>query len=58
MLQARRSQVRLPMGTQISFSVPNPSSHTMALRFTQPVAEISTGRFLGRKRGQRVRLTA
>jgi hypothetical protein len=36
-----------------SFSAPNHSSNTIA----QPVAEMSIGRFMGIKRGRRVRLT-
>jgi hypothetical protein len=59
MLQAGSSRVRLPMGPLISFlSAPNLSSRTMATEFTQPVTKMSTGRLLGVKRGQCVRVTA
>jgi hypothetical protein len=47
MLQAGRSQVRLPMRSLIFFSAPNPSSHIMTPEFTQPLTEMSTRRFLG-----------
>jgi hypothetical protein len=56
MLQAERSRVRIPTGSLIFFSAPNPSSCAMAW-FTQPVSEMSTGRLLWVKRGRRVRLT-
>jgi hypothetical protein len=57
-LWAGGSRVRLLIGSLICFSAPNPSSRrTMAPRFTQPVAEMSSGRFQGVKRGRRVRLT-
>jgi hypothetical protein len=42
MLQAGRSWVRFPMRTVYFFSWPNPSSHTMALRLTQPLTKMST----------------
>jgi hypothetical protein len=45
MLQVGRSWVRVHMRSLIFFflfSLPNPSSHTMALRFTQPLTEMST----------------
>jgi hypothetical protein len=41
MLQARRLQVWVPM-RWIFFNLPNPSSHTMALRSTQPLSDMST----------------
>jgi hypothetical protein len=44
-------------GSLIFFSVPNPSSHTMAPEFTKRVTEMNTGRFPGIKRGRCVRLT-
>jgi hypothetical protein len=44
------------------FNLPNPSSRTMALRWTQPLTEMSTGNilgmFLGVKGGRSVGLTA
>jgi hypothetical protein len=42
----------------IYFSAHNKSSRTMAAGFTQPITELSTGRYLGVKRSRRVRLTA
>jgi hypothetical protein len=61
MLQAGRSRDRIPMRSLDFFNVPNPSSHTMALRSTQPVTETSTRNilemFLGVKGGRRVELT-
>jgi hypothetical protein len=56
-LQAGRSRARLPMRSRFFSGTPNPSSDTMAPRFTQPVTEMSTGRFLGVERCRRVRLT-
>jgi hypothetical protein len=56
MLQAGRSPVQVPDEMDF-FNLPNPSSHTMALRSTQPVAEMSTRNFPGGKRGQCVGLT-
>jgi hypothetical protein len=41
MLQAGRPPVRVPDEVDF-FSLPNPSSRTMALRSTQPVTEMST----------------
>jgi hypothetical protein len=37
MLQAGRSRVRVPMRSLYDFSLPNPSSRTRALGFTQPL---------------------
>jgi hypothetical protein len=63
MLQAGRSQVRVPMRLlNFVFNLPNPSSRTMALGFTQPVTEINARNrkksFGGVERGHRVRLTS
>jgi hypothetical protein len=44
MLQARRSWVGVLIRSLDLFSLPNPSSRTMALGFTQPLTEISTRR--------------
>jgi hypothetical protein len=44
MLQAGRAPVRVPDEVVI-FSLPNPSSRTMALRSTQPLTEMSTSSF-------------
>jgi hypothetical protein len=41
MLQAGRSRGRIPM-RWIFFNLPNPSSSTMALGFTEPLTEMST----------------
>jgi hypothetical protein len=42
MLQAGRSRLRFPMRSlNFFFSLPNPSSRTMALKLTQYLAEIS-----------------
>jgi hypothetical protein len=46
MQQAGRSRVRVPM-RWIFFSLPNPSSLTMALGSTQPLTEMSTMDFPG-----------
>jgi hypothetical protein len=46
-LQAGRSRIRIPMRSLEFFSWLNPSSHTVALKLTQPLKEISTGFFLG-----------
>jgi hypothetical protein len=46
MLQAGRSLVRIVDEVNY-FNLPNPSSHTMALRSTQPLAEMSTRNFPG-----------
>jgi hypothetical protein len=51
------SRVQLPLGLLIFFSAPHPVSRIMVLGTTKPVTEISTGRFLGVKRGRCVRLT-
>jgi hypothetical protein len=48
MLQAGRSRDRIPM-RWIFFSLPSPSSRTMALEFTQPLAEMSTRNHPGGK---------
>jgi hypothetical protein len=50
MLQAGMSRVRFPMKSLDFFSLPNPSSRTMALGFTQPITEISTRDLPGGKR--------
>jgi hypothetical protein len=47
MLQAGRSRVRNPMRSENFVSLPNPSSRTMAVEFTQPVTEMSTKKFFG-----------
>jgi hypothetical protein len=41
MLGAGRSQVRVPMRSNF-INLPNPSSRTMTLAFTQPLAEMNT----------------
>jgi hypothetical protein len=41
MLKAGRSRVRVPIRSLNFFSLPNPSSRATALRFTQPLKEIS-----------------
>jgi hypothetical protein len=46
MLQAGRSPVRVQDEVDI-FSLPNPSSRTMALGSTQPLTQISTRNFRG-----------
>jgi hypothetical protein len=52
MLQTGMSRVRVPMRSLIFFSLPNPSSRTMTLVFTQPLTEMSTRRsFWGVKCG-------
>jgi hypothetical protein len=48
MLQAGRSPVRVPDEVDF-FNLPNPSSHTMALGLTQPLAEMSTRNLPGGK---------
>jgi hypothetical protein len=55
MLQARRSQVRVPDEVDF-FNLPNPSSHTMALGLTQLLTEMRI--FLGVKTGRCIGLTA
>jgi hypothetical protein len=49
MLQAGRSPVRVPDELDF-FNLPNPSSRTMALGSTQPLAEMSTRNFPGGKK--------
>jgi hypothetical protein len=58
MLQAGRSQVRVPMKSLHFFNLPNPSGCTKAPGFTQPITEMSTRRsFWGVKRGRHIKLT-
>jgi hypothetical protein len=54
MLQARRFRVRTPMRSLTFFQS---SSRFMSKGLTRHVTEMSTGKYLGIKRGQRVRLT-
>jgi hypothetical protein len=56
MLKAGRSPVRVLDDIDF-FDLPNPSSRTMALRSTQPLTEMSTSNFPGRKNDWRVGLT-
>jgi hypothetical protein len=49
MLQAGRLRVRVLMRSLNFFNLPNPSSCTMALGFTQPLTETSTRRYSGGK---------
>jgi AraC-like DNA-binding protein len=56
MLQAGRSLVRV-LDEVDFFDLRNPSSHTVALRVTQPITEMTTRTFPGGKGGRRVRLT-
>jgi hypothetical protein len=49
MLQAGRSPVRVPDEVDF-FSLPNPSSRTMALGSTQPLTEMSTRNLPGAKK--------
>jgi hypothetical protein len=56
MLEAGRSRIRDPVRMN-SFNLPDPFNRTMALGFTQPLTEMSTGEFQGVKRGRRLRLT-
>jgi hypothetical protein len=49
MLQAGKSPVQVPDELDF-FNVPNHLGHTMALRSTQPLKEISTRNLLGKKR--------
>jgi hypothetical protein len=49
MLQAGRSQVRIPMRSLDFFNLPNPSSRTVALGSTQPLTEMSTRNIPGGK---------
>jgi hypothetical protein len=54
MLQAGRSQVRVPMNSLDFFNWPNPSSRTMALGSTQLLTDMSTWNFpVGRGRPTR-----
>jgi hypothetical protein len=46
MLHATRLLVRAPIRSLNVFSVPNPSSRTMALGFTQPLTEMSSRRYI------------
>jgi hypothetical protein len=55
MLQAGRSQVRVPMKSQNFFSLPNPSSCTLALGSTQPLTEMSTRKYFCGCKAQTVR---
>jgi hypothetical protein len=48
MLQEGRSPVRVPVEVDF-FSLPNPSSRTMALELTQPLTEVSTRNLPGGK---------
>jgi hypothetical protein len=48
MLQAGRLSVRVPDEVDF-FSLPNSSSHTVALGSTQPLTEVSTRNLLGGK---------
>jgi hypothetical protein len=52
MLHARRSRARSPMRSLGFFSLPDPSSRTMALGSTQPLIEISTRYLAGGKERQ------
>jgi hypothetical protein len=58
MLQAGKSQVQILMRSLDFFSLPNPSSCTMALGLTQHLTEMSTRNLYGVKGGRRVRLTS
>jgi hypothetical protein len=50
MLQAGKSRVRFPMRSlDFFFNLPNHSSRTIALKSTQPLTEMSTRNFPGRK---------
>jgi hypothetical protein len=49
MLQAVGSRVRVPMKQFKLFNVPNLSSRTMSLGFTQPLTELSPRRYSGGK---------
>jgi hypothetical protein len=49
MLQTGRSPVRIPDEVDF-FNLPNPSSRTMALGWTQPLTEISTRKLPGGKK--------
>jgi hypothetical protein len=56
MLQAGRLPVRVPDEVDF-FSLPDPSSRTMALGSTQPLTEMSIRKFSGSKGGRFVGLT-
>jgi hypothetical protein len=56
MLQAGRSPVRV-LDEMDFFNLPNTSSGTMALGYTQPLTEMSTRNLIGVKSGRRVELT-
>jgi hypothetical protein len=56
-LQAWRLQVQFPTRFSGFVNRPNPSSRTMALVSTQPLAEMSTRHLLGLKASWHVRLT-
>jgi hypothetical protein len=61
MIQAGRSQVRVPMRSLNFFNLPNPSSRTMTLGSIQRLIEVSTRKLPGGggvKGGRRVRLTS
>jgi hypothetical protein len=49
MLQASRSRIRFPMRSLDVFSLPNPSSLTMALGSTKPLTDMSTRKLPGGK---------
>jgi hypothetical protein len=49
MLQAGMSLVRFPIKSLDFFNLPNPSSHIMAVRSTQPLTEMSTRNLPGSK---------
>jgi hypothetical protein len=58
MLQAGRSQIRVPMIIDFVFKLPNPSSHTMTLETDSACNKINTTkRFFAVKQGRRVNLT-
>jgi hypothetical protein len=48
-LQTGRSPVRVPDEVDF-FNIPNPSNRTMAPELTQPLTEVSTRNFPGRKK--------
>jgi hypothetical protein len=48
MLEAGRSRVRFPKRLLNFFNLPNPSSRTMTLGYTQPLTEMSTRNRKGR----------
>jgi hypothetical protein len=55
MLRAGSSRVRVPMRSLNFFNLPNPSSRTMALEFTQPLTETSTSGLVIKVPGYRSR---